>query len=150
MLKYINICKCCGPQKHAHTHTQLYIYMYIYISCYTDGMNVLYFHLPFISIIHYAWKVSLTALSVHTELMNLSLCWSAKSSVSMSGSPPENFIYEFVLFSGSAQQSYSSLWDGRWVATQQLFCGMLLPGFDENNSQPFCIVPIWFFLQVLL
>ena len=62
---------------------------------------------------------------VSAELMNVSLCWSASTGVSICSSPHENVAYVFVLSSQSVRSKFhssffDSLWDGRKVAQQLL------------------------------
>ena len=52
---------------------------------------------PSVPIGHRSWNVLLTASSIHTELMNLSLFWSAKTSVSTCRSPYKKVAYVLVL-----------------------------------------------------
>ena len=74
---------------------------------------------------------SLRMLSVITNLMYLNLCWSANTSISMLRSLLEKLNHDFILYSLAVyRMSLShlhSLWDGRQVAVQKLFCGVLLP-----------------------
>ena len=52
----------------------------------------------------------LTAPSVCTESMIISLCWSANTGVSMFRSPLENITYEFVLTSSAVTNMFCSTW----------------------------------------
>ena len=73
--------------------------------------------------------------------------WLANTGVSMHGSPQGNVAYGFFLASPavpciSCASYLSGLLDGREVAIQLLFCGVLLPGFVQDSAQHSCIVPI--------
>ena len=62
--------------------------------------------------------------------------------------------YEFVLiFPAESHISCSSyldgFWDGRWVAVQLLFGGMLLPGFVDIARSILVQFPSYFFLHML-
>ena len=86
--------------------------------------------LPSASIIHYFREVFYTISCILTELLYISSCWS-----SVWRGPSENVASESVLTSpaGSCMSCSSYLdgfKDGRLVAIQLLFCGMLLRGFD--------------------
>ena len=67
----------------------LYVYIYLYIS---------------VPILHLFWQV---ASCVNTELMQVNLCWSANTDVSICNSPLENVAYEFVLISLTVLTSIS-------------------------------------------
>ena len=44
--------------------------------------------------------------------------------------------------------SFGWWWDGRQMAIQLLFCGLLLPEFVQNSMQYVCIVPIKHFVKI--
>ena len=78
----------------------------------------------------------LPPVSVH-----VSLCSSANPDVSICRCPRKNFACEFVPASPAVlSMSFSSnLWDGRLVAIQLPFCGVLLQGFVQNSMQHSCV-----------
>ena len=80
-----------------------------------------------------------TTSGVRTELLKISSCWSANTGTSMSRGPGDNVDYEFILASSAAFRMSCSSYldgfrDGRSVAAQLLFCGVLLPGFVQYSS----------------
>ena len=75
----------------------------------------------------------------------ISLCWSANTGMSMCRGPWENVNHEFVLVSPAVLHmsclSYlEGFRDGRYVAIQLLFHGMLLPGFVKIKDS----ILLWF------
>ena len=93
-----------------------------------------------------SFKIShLEAARVHIELMNISFCWSCNTGGSMCRSSRANTTYEFVLvfpalLSMSSSSYLDALWDGRLMAIQLLFCGVLLLGFVQNSVQYPCFI----------
>ena len=78
-------------------------------------------------------KVLKTASVVHTVLMYVSFCLSARTSVSIRRSRLQNVSYDFVLNSPAVPSmsclSYlDGLLDRRSVIVLLLFCDVLLPG----------------------
>ena len=71
-------------------------------------------------------------------------------SVSMFMSLPENVAYHFCFPILSHSSYLDGLWDTRHLNVQLLFCGMLLPGFVQNNMQYSCVVPIMCFSIFLI
>ena len=81
--------------------------------------------------------------------MNVSFCWSANTGVPMCRISLENITYEFIftspaVLSMSCSSCFDGLSDGNQVAIQLLFCRVLLPGFVQNSTQHFCVVPFRF------
>ena len=82
--------------------------------------------------------------------MYASLCRLDNFGVSLWRSSREYVAHQFVLASSVVpslpRSSYlDALWDGRQVAVQLLFCGVLLPGLVQNSMQHSYVVPISFF-----
>ena len=68
--------------------------------------------------------------------------------------PLEHIVYEFVLTSPavsrmSGSSYFDSFSDGWLVATQLLFCGMLLPGLVQYSSLHFYGIAVRLFLHTL-
>ena len=53
-----------------------------------------------------------------------------------------------VMLHISCLSYFDGLWDGRQMAIQLLFCGVLLLGFIQDSLQHSCVVPINLFLNV--
>ena len=117
-----------------------YIYIYIYIlssrsdsTRLPDSLSLSLSLSDSIPILHCSWQVLQTASSVRTELLYVSLRWSANTGATRGSSPEEKgglWVYPSSVVPRISCSNYlDSLWDGRQLVILWLFCGVLLPGF---------------------
>ena len=83
-----------------------------------DNMEFSDFLSPSVPIIHHSWQIFYTAYIVQTELIDVSLCWSANTGMSMCNSPSENVAYRFIFTSPAVPSMSGSSyfeWLVRWM-----------------------------------
>ena len=102
-----------------------------------------------IPIIHRSWKVFWAAFWVRAHVSK-SLLVSVHWHVYVQESMKNVCRWEIPCFSTSALHVCSSyligFWNGRQVAVQLLFCGVLLLGFVQESTQHSWVVPTKIFL----
>ena len=106
----------------------------------SNSIHSLDFLLTSIPIGYHFWLVFSTAYSIHTDLMNLSFCWSGNTSVSMCWRPSGNVAYEFVHNSPAISNMSCSFWmvcamKGKW-----LYSWCLIEDYFQDLFGEACII----------